>query len=376
MPFAASFIILSLLYYQRKAKKQGFVLTEKMTLYEFCSQLDLGGSILLAGGCAMFLIAFSLAATTPSKWSTGWVIALIVLGVAVLVGLVLYEGYLAKHPILPARYLRTLTIVLSCLVGALDNFGFQGTHTYLYTWAIILQDMTARTATFLTYTNGVTQAVIGLIGGAIMYKIKGYKWLLVTGAGIKLIGYGVMIRLRGANNSWGEVFVVQIIQGFGSGFVEIIIIVAAQVSVPHAEMPQVTALVLLFSFIGAAIGTAVAGGIYTGIFKDALKHRLGSLAIPALVSSVLESITKGIPPEGTAQKSAVDLAYSDVLRYITYTAVATSALVFILTLFFPNTQLPETVDPFAIRKDHRGTVEEVANTTNAESRDARPSRKA
>ncbi|KAF2766893.1 MFS general substrate transporter [Teratosphaeria nubilosa] len=351
MPFAASFIIGALLYYQRKAKKAGLVLTERMTIYEFCSHLDLGGSILLAAGWAMFLLPFSLAATTPRKWTTGWVIALIVLGVVVLIGLVFYEALAARHPILPARYLKSISIVLACVTAGLDNFGFQATHTYLYTWAVVVHGMGPKTATYLTYTNGVTQAVVGLIGGAIMYKVKGYKWLLVAGATIKMIGYGVMIRLRGANNTWAEVFTVQAIQGIGSGLLEIIIIVAAQVAVPHAEMPQVTALVLLFSFIGAAIGTSVAGGIYTGTFKEALRHRLGDLATPSLVNSVYDSITKGIPATGTAQKADVNLAYSDVLRYITYTAVATSALVLLLTLFFPNIRLPETIDPFASNKE-------------------------
>lgn len=53
MPFAASFIVGSLLYYQRKARKQGLVVTERMTVYEFCSQLDLGGSVLLGVGFAI-----------------------------------------------------------------------------------------------------------------------------------------------------------------------------------------------------------------------------------------------------------------------------------------------------------------------------------
>ena len=46
-----------------------------------------------------------------------------------------------------------------------------------------------------------------------MWKTKRYKWLLVTGTAIKLIGFGLMIRLRGANNSWAEIFIVQSIQG-------------------------------------------------------------------------------------------------------------------------------------------------------------------
>lgn len=140
---------------------------------------------------------------------------------------------------------------------------------------------------------------------------------------------------------------MQSIQGWGSGLVEIIIIVAAQNVVPHAEMPQVTALVLLFAFVGAAIGNAVAGAIYAGTFKQELRHQLGSLASDDVVDSVFESITQGIPATGSQEREAVNLAYSDVLRFITYAAVATSALVLVLAVFVPNKKLPDTVDPFA-----------------------------
>lgn len=346
MPIAASPLIGALLFYQRKAKKQEVVRTTRLTVYQFCSQFDLGGSVLLGAGFAMFLIPFSLAAVTPSRWSTGWIIALIVLGVVTLIGLIGYEGYVAKYPILPARYLKELSIVICCLLGLLDTFGFQGTHTYLYTWATIVHGMSPRTATFLNYTNGVWQAVFGFVGGLIMWRTRRYKWLIVAGAAIKLIAYGVMLRLRGANNSWAELFIVQSIQGWGSGLIEIIIIVGAQQAVPHSEMPQVTALVLLFAFVGAAIGNAVAGGIYTGTFKPALRQHLGSLATDQLVDSVFESITNGIPAQGSSQRQAVNLAYSDVLRYITYTAVGTSVVVLVLSLFLPDKRLPETHDPF------------------------------
>lgn len=58
MPFCASFIITTLLYYQHRAKKMNLVLmpTQRMTVYEFCSQIDLGGVILFVAGLALLLI--------------------------------------------------------------------------------------------------------------------------------------------------------------------------------------------------------------------------------------------------------------------------------------------------------------------------------
>lgn len=361
MPVAASALIGPLLFYQRRARKLNVVLTQRITLRGFCSQIDLGGSFLLAAGFSMFLIPFSLAGTTPDKWDTGYIIALIVVGAVTLIGLVVYEGYVAIHPILPVRYFKNLSIIICSSLGFLDSLGFQGTHTYLCkstihhpniatptdpnhldTWATIAHDMGPRDATFLNYTNGVWQCLIGIIAGAIMYKTRRYKWLMVIGTIIKLIGFGVMLRLRGANNSWAELFVVQSIQGWGSGIIEIAIIIGAQVVVPHTEMPQVTALVLLAAFVGASVGNAIAGGIYSSTFKDALRHHLGSQATDQVVNSVFESITSTtIPADGTPQRTAVNLAYSDVLRNITYAAVGTSALCVLLGFYLPDLQLKD-----------------------------------
>lgn len=337
MPVAATALLFPLFYFQRRAKKEGVLLTQPLTFQKFCSQIDLGGSFLLCAGFAMFLLPFTLAGTTPSRWSTPWIIALIVVGAATLVGLVFYEGLVAKHPILPARYFKNSSIVLCCSIGLLDTLGFQSTHTFFYTFSTIAQNMSPRDATFLNYTNGVVQCLVGIIAGAIMWKTRSYKWLMVAGTVVKLIGFGLMVRLRGSSNSWAELFIVQAIQGVGSGVIEIVIIVGAQIVVPRVEQAQVTALVLLCVFLGAAIGTSAAGGIYSGTFREALARRLDS---PEVVNAVYESITSAAIPEvGSAEREAANEAYSDVLRSITYVAVATSALCVVLAVLLPNHRL-------------------------------------
>ncbi|KAL2823831.1 major facilitator superfamily domain-containing protein [Aspergillus cavernicola] len=339
MPFCASFIIITLLVFQRRAKCAGLILTEQLTIYSFCSRIDLGGILLLSGGFALILIPITLAATATDRWSTPWVDALIVLGGLVLISLVPYEKYISRHPVVPVRYFRTLSVVLSFLLGCIDNIGYGATHTYLFVWSMVSHNFSPRDAQFLTYTNGVSQALMGMATGLLMYRYRTYKWIGVAGAVIRLVGYGVMVRLRTNESSIAELFVVQLVQGLGSGIIETIIIVAAQISVPHAELAQVTSLIMLGTFLGNGIGSAVAGAIYTGQLRERLRIHLGPGASADQVDTLFNSITETLPAWGTAERNAVNQAYSDVMGYITIAALAFAVPIVILSLFLPNKKL-------------------------------------
>ncbi|KAE8155296.1 major facilitator superfamily domain-containing protein [Aspergillus avenaceus] len=339
MPFCASFIIVTLLVFERRAKRSGLILTERLNVYTFCSKIDLGGILLLSGGFALVLIPITLAATASDCWGTPWVVALIVLGGVSLVCLYPYEKYIACHPVVPVRYFRTISVVVSVLLACIDNIGFGTTQTYLYVWSMVSHNFSPRDAQFLNYTNSVMQALVGMSTGLLMYRLRSYKWIGVVGAAVRMVGYGVMVRLRTNESSVAELFIVQLIQGAGSGMIETIVIVAAQIAVSHAELAQVTSLIMLGSFLGNGIGSAVAGAIYSGKLRARLQMHLGRSADEATVVSLYNSITGTLPEWGTAERTAVNQAYSDVMGYITIAALALSAPVVILALLLPNKRL-------------------------------------
>lgn len=80
---------------------------------------------------------------------------------------------------------------------------------------------------------------------------------MIAGLVIRLLGCGLMIHSRGANASDAEIVWSQLLQGIGGGMAAVTIQVSAQASVPHVDVAMVTAVVLLITEIGGAIGGAI-----------------------------------------------------------------------------------------------------------------------
>lgn len=312
LPVCSCAIIVPLFYYQHRVSKIDPTARRKhkQSLKSFCSQIDLGGMVLLTTGLAMVLIPIALAGKTSNSWSAPWVPTLLSIGVLLLVALVFYESRFATRPVVPPHYLRNASLVLSFIIGLLDAFAYSITHTYMYAWVTVSHNFRARDATFLTYTAGCLQVVTGLLTGWIMYRRRRYKNLLIIGVVIRLIGYGVMLRLRGTSNHIAELFAVQIVQGAGSGAVGTVVIVVAQVVVEKAQLAQATALVLLCIYLGNAMGSSTAGCIYTSMFKDRLRTHLGSQASQETINAAFDKITGSLPKMGTPERMAINLAVS------------------------------------------------------------------
>jgi MFS family permease len=139
-------------------------------------------------------------------------------------------------------------------------------------------------------------------------RTKTFKWWIVAGCVVRFIGYGVMFRIRTANPSMAELYIVQFIQGVGDGIVQTGGYVAATINVPHKETAQMTALVVLIGMLGSSVGNAIGGAIYTGTFREQLAIQLGEGASPELINSVFNSITLALPDWGTPERTAISLA--------------------------------------------------------------------
>ncbi|KAI1746677.1 MFS general substrate transporter [Xylaria castorea] len=358
MPFGASVIIGTLIYYQQRAKAAGLIAVKTNTIHSFCSDIDLGGVALFVTGFSLLLLPITIAGSLAHGWNNPWVISLIILGFVILLVLPVYEKFVAGNPMVPVFYFQNATIVFSILLISTDSLSYFCTHTYLYAWAVVSHNLSARDATFFNFTNGVTQCLAGIFAGGVMLATSRYKWLVMGGAVVRLIGYGLMIRLRGQQSSIAELFIQQVIQGVGSGIIHTSLLVPPQASVPNDQIAQVLSLTLSCAVLGGSVGSAIAGGVYTNTLRPSLWKYLGGDSTPELVDELYNSITGVLPDWGTPERVAVNFAYTDVMRNFVYIAVGVSVLTILMCFFLPDIPLPKTHTALF---NHRGLKEEAEN---------------
>lgn len=148
--------------------------------------------------------------------------------------------------------------------------------------------------------------LVGLMGGSIgsgllISRIGRYKWLMVGGAVVMVIGGYLLTHITATIPDW-QLWGSMLLFGFGIGPSMAGFTVVVQNSVPMARIGVATSTLTFLRQIGASVGLAVAGTVFSTQFASRLPQTLAAngvpqQAIPQLLklSELLQSVGNGKP---------------------------------------------------------------------------------
>src|SRR6202165_495323 len=245
--------------------------------------LDYLGIVLFTAGVVPFMLGLTNKGNVTSSgqlagWTDANVGGLIALGLVILAVFLFVESK-AKEPILPLDLFRRRDYSVS--MAAVFVFGIAMFAAVIF-MPRFYQTVRGISATASGYY--IWPLLVGLMGGSIgtgllISRLGRYKWLMTGGAVVMLVGGFLMTHLT-AGVSDRTLWLWMLIRGLGVGPGIAGYTVVVQNSVPMDRLGVATSTLTFLRQIGASIGLAAAGTIFSSSLASRLPTNLAEQGVP------------------------------------------------------------------------------------------------
>lgn len=351
-----------MVWMSRKAKKAGLIQprtrNKERTWYQsvvyYFLEFDFPGILILTAALSLLLLPFSLVAYAPNGWSTGYIIAMIVLGVLLFPAFAAYERYVAPVQFLPFKYLKQGTIIGSALLYGLMFLSTFCWNSYYGSYLQVVHRLSIKDSGYVLNAYSLTATVFApLIGGLISYT-GDFKWTAYTGVPIMLIGTAIIIPLRQPDTNPGVLAFTQILVGLGSGIFTVCSSLAIMAPVTHQYIAVVNALATLFGGVGAGIGIAIAGALWNNLLPKELYKRLPESQKANAATIFGDIVLQMSFADGTPEREAIVGAYAHVMRLMVIAGAALMPLCLASIIVWKNIDVRKIEEEKG--KQTKGTV--------------------
>ncbi len=305
----------------RKAVKAGVIEKRQrsgrtifQSIKHYCIEFDLIGIFILMWALSLLLLPFSLIYYAPNGWKTGYIIAMLVLGVLLFPVFYVWEAKFAPVQFLPFKFLKQGTIIGSCLLVGIMYLSTFCWNSYFNSYLQVVHRQSITSSGYILNTFMLTAAVFGPIIGFIISWTGDFKWTAYTGVPIMLIGTALLIPFRTPSAPVGMLVFTQFLVGLGTQIFSSCSTLAIMAPVSHQYIALVNALETLFGGVGAGIGIAIAGALWNNMIPQELYNRLPEES-KANASAIFADIKVQLSyADGTPEREAIVGAYGHVQR--------------------------------------------------------------
>jgi EmrB/QacA subfamily drug resistance transporter len=230
----------------------------------------LGAALLVAAVTCLLLIAVWGGATYP--WGSPQILGLAAASVA-LAALFLLRERVAPEPILPLRLFGDPIFAVGSSLSVVVGATLFGTIVFLPLFLQTVARMSATKSGMLLLPQVAGVVTTSIISGRLISRRGRYKAWPVAGLACASLGIYLLSRMDTATRPF-EALVAMFVLGLGIGMVMQVLILAVQNSVDHRDLGTATSALNFFRSIGATLGVAAFGAIFTARLQADLARLL------------------------------------------------------------------------------------------------------
>lgn len=310
--------------------------------------IDYLGATLLMGGVSLLLVWVSLAGN-QFAWGSSTSLALVALGLAVIVGAVLVEAFVAKDPIIPLRLFTDRTTALATAASVLIGVAMFGATVYLSQYFQLARGMSPTRAGLMSICMVGGLLVSSIISGRIITATGKWKKFLIGGMVLVIAGLALLSTIDDTTNL-AIVGLFMAVLGLGLGATMQNTVLAVQNSVAAADLGSGSSVVAFFRSMGGSIGVSALGAALSHQVSDHVSTGLTSLVQAGRVTAEqlasLGTDSHSIPDLGSLPVPIRDLyehAFGEATGHLFLIALPFAVLSLVLLLFIEEKPMRTTV---------------------------------
>jgi predicted MFS family arabinose efflux permease len=247
-------------------------------------------------------------------WTDPWTLALMAAFVVSAFLFVLVE-HRAAQPIIPMSLFRNGTFVVTTALGAAVGLGMFSAIAFMPTFLQMASGTSAANSglLMLPMMGGLFITVIG--SGIATTKTGRYKAFPIAGVLVVAAAMVWMTSLSGETSLF-TICTMLFVIGLGLGLIMQIVVLVAQNAVPPSDLGAATATNNYFREVGATLGVAIFGTIFTSRLAENLGGALqanAEQAVAAGITSPDSLVPQAVKAAGEPLRTAIVDSYADAL---------------------------------------------------------------
>lgn len=320
----------------QKAKKAGLIVQTKSnrttmeSIKYYIIEFDLAGLFLLTAGLALFLLPFSLYTRQAEGWKSPMIICMVVFGCVLVIAFALFEKFVAPKTFIPYELLLDRTVMGSCILGSILFIEYYIWDSYFTSFLQVVNNLGPTPTTYIANIYSIGSCFWAILIGVGIRITGRYKpFALYFGVPVTILGVGLMVAFRQPDVNIGYIIMCQIFIAVSGGTLVITMQIAAMAVTSHQYIAVVLAIQGMFSNIGGAIGSTVAGAIWMGVFPQRLAEYLpeeSQADFSLIYGDLFQQLSY---PVGTPTRDAINRAYGDAQRYMLISATVILVVAFV-----------------------------------------------
>src|SRR4051812_1905757 len=249
----------------------------------------------------------------------------------------------APEPIIPLSLFRNRTFVVATALGMAVALGMFSAIAFMPTFLQMSSGLSAANSGLLMLP--MTAGIILTIQSSATFIARTGRYKIFTVAGVALILAAMLwlTTLSGDTSLWtvGSMFFVL---GAGLGLIMQNVVLAAQNAVPAAQIGTATSTNNYFREVGATLGVAVFGTLFTSRLADSLGAALAGnaeQAVQAGITSPDTLVPSAVDAAGEPLRTAIVDAYAGALAPVFWYLVPILAVALLLALVLREVPLSD-----------------------------------